>query len=183
MAEEVKPKTPDSQNPPVEPAPKTYSEAEYNALSAQLLEAQKSLSDANTTIQSYKDMDIDGIKKSAEDWQKKYEQAEEARKAKEYTDGVSAFVEKQGLSNDIYKQHLISQITAKKLQFDDKGVLLGGEDVVKQLRESCPEAFAVQQNNPFMGSTRGAGSMGGSSAEESFTSRLRSAMGLNNNKK
>lgn len=33
---------------------------------------KQQLSDANTTIQSYKDMDIDGIKQSAKDWETKY---------------------------------------------------------------------------------------------------------------
>ena len=36
---------------------------------------------ANTTIQSYKDMDIDGIKKSAADWESKYKQDTEALQA------------------------------------------------------------------------------------------------------
>lgn len=35
---------------------------------------KQQLSDANTTIQSYKDMDIDGIKQSAKDWETKYTQ-------------------------------------------------------------------------------------------------------------
>lgn len=48
---------------------------------------QNQLKTANDTIQSYKDMDIDSIKKSADDWKTKYEEMEanqKAEKRKEY---------------------------------------------------------------------------------------------------
>ena len=55
-------------------------QAEQDAAAA----TKTQLDEANKTIQSYKDMDIDGIQQSAADWQKKYEQAEADRKAKDY---------------------------------------------------------------------------------------------------
>lgn len=76
MAEEIKQET-------AEPTPKTYTEAEYNALQQQLDAMQKSLDTANTTIQSYKDMDIESIQASVEDYKQKWEQSEKDRKAKE----------------------------------------------------------------------------------------------------
>ena len=116
---------------------------------------QTQLDTATQTIQSYKDMDIDSIKKSAEDWKQKYEQAEADRKAKEYSDQLDRFVQKQGMRNDIYAAHLKSQLSEKKLRFDEKGVLLGGDDVVKALRDSCPDAFADTQPKPaFSASTQ-----------------------------
>ena len=62
MADEPK-TTADAQpdTPPDTPA-KTYTEAEYTALQAQLADAQKQLGEANTAIQSFQDMDIDSIK-------------------------------------------------------------------------------------------------------------------------
>ena len=60
MAEEIK-ETETKQAQPETPAEKTYSEADYNALKVQLEEA-------NQTIQSFRDMDIDGIRKSADEW-------------------------------------------------------------------------------------------------------------------
>lgn len=60
-----------------EPTAKTYTKQEYNALAEQLR-------NANSTIQSYKDMDIDGIKKSVEDYKAKWEQSENDRKAFEH---------------------------------------------------------------------------------------------------
>lgn len=107
---------------------------------------QGDLDTANQTIQSYKDMDIDGIKKSAADWQEKYETAEKERKAQAYSDQLDKFVQKQGMRNDIYAAHLKQQLADKQLKFDDNGTLLGGDDVVKALRDSCPDAFAPDQN-------------------------------------
>lgn len=93
--------------------------------------------------------------KAAADWKQKFEQAEADRKEKEYRDGVAAFVRKQGMKNDIYADHLTRQIIGKKLSFDENGVLLGGDDVVKALRESCPDAFAPNPNERAAAPTSG----------------------------
>jgi len=58
-ATETKPTVPET---PAAPAVKTYSEAEYNALQEKLASTEKQLAEANTTIQSFKDMDIEGMK-------------------------------------------------------------------------------------------------------------------------
>lgn len=147
MAEETKPTT--------EQTAKTYTEAEYNALQAQLTAAQTSLKSANDKLASFEKMDVEKIKQEAADWKQKFEQAEADRKEKEYKDGVAAFVRKQGMKNDIYAEHLTNQIVSKNLQFDDKGVLLGGEDVVKALKTACPDAFAPDPHERAAAPTSG----------------------------
>ena len=126
--------------PKAEPAKaKTYSEAEYNALKSQLDEAMK-------TIQSYKDMDIDGIKKSVEDYKLKWEQSEADRKAFEYKTQIGAYVRNLNLIDDIYEEKLISLIAEKSLQFDgDK--LIGGDDIVKGFKEKYPHAFRSEPDS------------------------------------
>lgn len=116
--------------------------AEQDAAAA----AKTQLDEANKAIKSYKDMDIDSIKKSADEWQQKYEQLEAQQKEKEYSDKLDKFVQSQGMKNSVYAEYLKGKITAQKLQFDDKGVLTGGDAVVKALRESCPDAFASNLN-------------------------------------
>lgn len=117
---------------------------------------QGDLDTANQTIQSYKDMDIDAVKKSAADWQEKYETAEKERKAQAYSDQLDKFVQRQGMRNDIYAAYLKQQLADKQLKFDDNGTLLGGDDVVKALRDSCPDAFADAKPKPqFVDSTDG----------------------------
>ena len=147
MAEETKPTT--------EQTAKTYTEEEYKALQAQLTEAQTSLKAANDKLASFEKMDVEKIKQEAADWKQKFEQAEADRKEKEYRDGVAAFVRKQGMKNDIYADHLTNQIVSKNLQFDDKGVLLGGDDVVKALKTACPDAFAPNPNERAAAPTSG----------------------------
>ena len=133
MAEETKaPENTQAEITP-EPTEKTYSEQEYNALKSQL-------DTANDTIQSYKDMDIDGIKASVEDYKTKWEQSENDRKAFEHKTKVNGFVKSLGLKDDIYEKHVTDLIIDKGLKFDgDK--LIGGDDVVKQFREKYPDAF------------------------------------------
>lgn len=126
--------------------------AEKNA--AETLKTQ--LSEANTQIESYKGMDIEGIRKSAEEYKQKVEQLEAEQKAKDYSDKLDKFVQNQGMRNDIYSAHLKSQLSAAELKFDKDGVLIGGEEIVKKLRESCPDAFADTKPKPeFVESTPG----------------------------
>ena len=139
MAEEIK------VNEPVQKGiqqAKTYSEQEYNVLKAQL-------DTANSTIKSYEDMDIDGIKASVEDYKAKYEQSESERKAFEHRTKVGGFVKSLGLKDDIYEKYVTDMIIAKELKFDgDK--LIGGDDVVNQFREKYPDAFKPADTGDFI---------------------------------
>lgn len=145
MAEETKaPENTQTENTP-EPAEKTYSEQEYNALKSQL-------DTANDTIKSYEKMDIDGIKASVEDYKTKWEKSENDRKAFEHKTKVNGFVKSLGLKDDIYEKHVTDLIISKELKFDgDK--LIGGDDVVKQFREKYPDAFKVADTGSFIAPT------------------------------
>lgn len=116
---------------------------------------QKSLDTANATIQSYKDMDIDGIKASVEDYKQKLEQSEKDRKAFEYQTKLGQYVKTLGLRDEIYEQYVARLLTEKGLQFDgDK--LVGADDVLKPFRESHADAFQpTEPIKPFMGRTPG----------------------------
>ena len=165
MAEENKtPENVQEENTP-EQVVKTYSEQEYNALKTQL-------DKANSTIQSYKDMDIDGIKKSVEDYKQKLEKSESDRKAFEHKTRVSSFVKSLGLKDDIYEKHVTDMILEKGLKFDgDK--LIGGDDVVNQFKEKYPNAFKSAQPVPeFSVSTTG---QSGLKDDDAF---IRKVMGL-----
>ncbi len=168
MAEETKaPETNQAETTPeqAEPTAKTYSEQEYNALKSQL-------DTANQTIQSYKDMDIDGIKASVEDYKQKWEQSENDRRAFEHKTRVGGFVKSLGLKDDIYEKHVTDLILEKGLKFDgDK--LIGGDDVVKQFKEKYPDAFKSATPVPeFSVSTTG---QGGVKDDDTF---IRKVMGL-----
>jgi hypothetical protein len=138
-----------------EPTAKTYTEAEYNALQEQLTAMQSQLSTANETIQSYKDMDIDGIQASVAEYKQKWEQSEADRKAFEYQTRLGQYVKTLGLRDDIYEQHVANLLAGKNLQFDGD-TLVGAEDVLKAFRSSHADAFQPKEPPaPFMGNTPG----------------------------
>lgn len=115
---------------------------------------------ANTTIQSYKDMDIDGIKKSAADWETKYNTDTQKLKddlaAAEYGFAVKEAVSGLKFTSESAKKTFIADLTAKKLPLQD-GKLLGMEDFTKTYRETDPDAFAPDNGDKTPVFTRGGG--------------------------
>ena len=74
--------------------------AEQDAAAA----VQTQLDEASKTIQSYKDMDIDGIKASVEDYKQKLEQSEADRAAFEYRTKLSQYVKPRSRSGSVPAQ-------------------------------------------------------------------------------
>lgn len=137
MAEEVK-----ESNQKLEETPKTYTIEEYSTLETKYKSLETQLAEANKTIQSYKDMDVDSIKKSVEDYKSKYEQSEADRKAFEHKTKISAYVRGLNLKDDIYENYITNELISKGLQFDGNGnKLIGGDDVVSAFKNTHPDAF------------------------------------------
>lgn len=159
MSEEIKENQPENVQ---EQQAKMYTEEEYNTLKSQL-------DAANNTIKSYEDMNIEGIKKSVEDYKTKWEQSENDRKAFEYRTKISGFVKSLGLKDDIYEKHVADLIIAKELKFDgDK--LIGSNDVVNAFRESHPDAFKPADTGEFIAPTGHSNNAKLSGVEKAFYS-------------
>lgn len=135
---------------------------------AETLKAQ--LSEANTQIESFKGMDIDKIKKSAEDWEAKFKQSEADRAAFEHKTKVGSLVKELKLKDSIYEDYLVNQLIEKELKFDN-GKLIGSDDVINAFKESHPDAFQSEPVPPkFSYKTGGdVGSAGG--VEAAFMAR------------
>lgn len=130
-------------------------------LEAEVNNTKELLTNANKEIDSYKSMDIEAIKKSAEDYKTKYETAEKEHQAQlsqiEYDNKLGKYVDKLNLKNDIYKNAVISQIKEKGLKFDGD-TLLGGEELVKGFKEQYADAFEDTKPKPnFADTTQGSG--------------------------
>lgn len=128
-------------------------------LEAEVNNTKELLTNANKEIDSYKSMDIEAIKKSAEDYKTKYETVENDYKAKiaemELNNKLEKYVDGLNLKNDIYKKEVISRIKEKELKFDGD-TLLGGEELVKGFKEQYAEAFNDTKPKPtFADSTPG----------------------------
>lgn len=108
-------------------------------------DVQTQLDEASKTIQSYKDMDIDGIKASVEDYKQKLAQAEADRAAFEHRTKLNQYVKGLHLRDDICEKYVADLLNEKGLKFDgDK--LIGGDDVVQEFRKTHENAFAPNPN-------------------------------------
>ena len=131
---------------------------EKDAYKTKYDDTKKLLDDANTTIQSYKDMDVEGIKKSAEDWKAKYETDTVALNNKiaqqEYEHQADKYLNKYEFSSNLVRSAVLNQFKEKKFKLEND-TFLGADDFMKQLQESEPGIFKV--SNPAPGNTGGAG--------------------------
>lgn len=109
------------------------------------------LETANTTIKSYTDMDIDGIKQSAKDWETKYNTDTQKLRDKladmEYGHTVETAVAGLKFTSTAAKKAFVADLTAKKLTVQD-GKLLGLDDFVNAYKQSDPSAFASENPVP-----------------------------------
>lgn len=159
MAEEIKTPEPEQQTGGTAPEPspvptaKTYSEEEYKALETQLENLKQSTKDN-------------------EDFKKKFEESEQARKDFEYKTKVGTFVKSLGLKDDIYEKYVTDIIVEKGLKFEGEK-LIGGDDVVSVFKEKYPNAFKSEKPLPEF-SVHSSGQEG-AGTDEAF---IRSVMGI-----
>lgn len=112
---------------------------------------QAQLSEANTTIQGYKDMNIEGIQQSVQDWETKYntdtkalqEQLETTRKTYAAEQSVSGMK----FTSDAAKKAYISDLLAKNLPLQD-GKFLGQDEFTADYKKNDPGVFAPEVEPP-----------------------------------
>lgn len=141
------------------------------------------LDTANAEINSYKDMDIDGIKAKAGEWEAKYNKDTQALKEQletaNYGFAVKEAVTGLKFTSESAKKAFVADLTAKKLPLQE-GKLLGLEDFTKGYQESDPGAFVPENDGKLPVATRGGG--GGGPALGAGAA-LRAAFGLPDNTK
>lgn len=124
----------------------------YDADKVELEETKKLLSEANTTIQSYEDMDIEGIKKSASDWKEKYDTDTKALKDKldaQATEfAAKEFMSQYKFTSPLAQKAAMSEFMAKEFKRGDDGKFLGAEDFMAQMKEANPGAFVADDPAP-----------------------------------
>ena len=106
------------------------------------------LSEANTQIQSFKEMDIDGIKASAEEWKTKYETDTKALNdkiaAKDYDYAIKDFMSNYKFIDDDVKETVINKFRSKEFKLEE-GKFLGGEDFMKEYKENHKSLFVSDE--------------------------------------
>lgn len=115
------------------------SKEKYNAKVTELTGVKQQLTDANAEIQSYKDMDIEGIQKSAKEWEDKYnadtKALEDRLEAQEYSHAADMFMNKYQFTSKPAREGIMAEFNKKGFKLED-GKFLGAEDYMKTLMES-----------------------------------------------
>lgn len=105
---------------------------------------QGQLKEANTQIESFKEMDIEGIKQSADEWKAKYEtDTEKLNKQlaeKDYEYNLREYLSKYKFANERIKNSIAQDLKEKEFKLEN-GVFLGADEYMKQLQESEPTSF------------------------------------------
>lgn len=114
---------------------------------------QKQLKDANNEIQSYKDMDIDSIKKSADDWKTKYEEMEANQKAEKEKsirdERTNAFFNDVKFASESAKAGVIAEFNKKDFKYDEESKkFLGASEWLNELKDKDSGAFLSDVANP-----------------------------------
>lgn len=143
---------------------------------------QNQLKTANDTIQSYKDMDIDSIKKSADDWKTKYEEMEANQKAEQEksirNERTNAFFNDIKFASESAKAGVIAQFNAKDFKYDEESKkFLGASEWLNELKEKDSGAFLSNVANPKFTTTPTAPN------NDSSMDKILHAMGLDEEKK
>lgn len=121
-------------------------ETEISTLKAQI-------EDANKEIQSYKDMDIESIKKSANDWETKYKELEESQKVEKEksirTERTNTFFNDVKFASESAKAGVIAQFNEKDFKYDeDTGKFQGASEWLEELKTKDTGAFLSEVANP-----------------------------------
>lgn len=113
-------------------------------LKTDIANTKKLLTDANKEIDGYKNMDIESIKKSADDWKQKYEDLEKQKVEEEYERKIDNYIGGLEINDEVHAEKLKSQIKEKELKFENDK-LIGGDDIVKTYKEKYPHVFGNEQ--------------------------------------
>lgn len=131
---------------------------ELENLKAELKSKDELITNANSEIEKFKSLDVEGIKAQAEEWKNKYAEFENQTKAekeafakqladKDYEFAVKEFTSKHKFTNDFVKEAFVE--TFKKQGFKlEEGKFLGAEDYIKTFGEKNPGVFVTEEPNP-----------------------------------
>lgn len=111
---------------------------------SELVAIKKQLKEANSTIQSYKEMDIESIKRSADEWKNKYETETQELNSKiqkqKYEFAAKEYLGNFKFINDRVKNSILNDFLEKEFKFEDNK-FLGADDWINSLKENEPEVF------------------------------------------
>ena len=129
------------------------SKEKFNDKEAEVSTLKTQVEDANKEIQSYKDMDIESIKKSATDWEDKYnklvESQEAVKKESIRNERTNAFFNDVKFASESAKAGVIAQFNEKDFKYDEQtGKFQGANEWLEELKKNDVGAFQSEVANP-----------------------------------
>lgn len=121
----------------------------YTRLQTEANGYKTQLADANKEIKSYKDMDIDGIKAKAAEWEQKYN-ADTASLNKQLDDQKKSFaaeryLDGQKIKSPLAKKSILRDFLSQDMKFREDGTFEGAEEYMKRIREQYPDDFEPEK--------------------------------------
>lgn len=121
---------------------------ELETLNTKYESTQNSLKDANKQIKSYKEMDIEGIKNSAAEWEEKYNkdtaELNEKLSQQQRDYAMNTYFAGIKFSSESAKRGIIEQFKEQNFELKD-GKFIGGDEFIKGLKESDAAAFVTEK--------------------------------------
>jgi predicted nucleic acid-binding Zn-ribbon protein len=166
---------------------KTYKHInEVAKINEKLETAQSSLEAANKEIEGFKGLDIEGVKKAAEDWESKYNKLQEDSAVKiadmEYSSVLKDSLANEKFSSTYARDGIMAEIRAKNLPIEN-GQIMGLSDMLKTIREAQPTAWAAEEQTQTPNLTGAGMGKGGTpnalpSEKEAALAEVQKAMGI-----
>ncbi len=128
----------------------------FDAKETEITDLKQQLNNANKQIDDFKEMDIDSIKKTADEYRQKFEQAQKEADTKikemQYDSDLTEYMKTLKINDDVHAENLKKMIKEKKLPFEN-GKLIGGDDVVNMYKEKYPSVFKNEEDIPNISSS------------------------------
>ena len=157
------------------------SKEKFDSKETELKNLNEQLTNANNEIKSYKDMDIDSIKKSASDWEGKYnkllEEQENAKNEEIRSQRTNDFFKDIKFSCESAKAGVMAKFKEKDFKYDEKaGKYQGANEWLEEIKKNDAGAFLSDVANPTY--TTNPKTPGNTSGID----ELREAMGISSDK-
>jgi membrane protein involved in colicin uptake len=124
--------------------------SESETLKATNEQQKTQLEEANKQIESFKGMDIEGIKKAADDYKTKFEEAEKNHKAEldkiTYDATAEKFINSLKPKDDLSKKAILAEFKAKEFKLEGES-FVGGKEWVEQFKKDNATHFLDGDGN------------------------------------
>lgn len=129
------------------------SKEKFDSKETELKNLNEQLTNANNEIKSYKDMDIESIKKSATDWETKYNdlvKSQEAAKKEEIkSQRVNDFFKDIKFSSESAKAGIMAKFNEQDFKYDEKASKYqGASEWLEEMKKTDAGAFKSNIVNP-----------------------------------